>query len=254
MYGQHYNFQSFAPINHFVPVSHPVGLTDNRFLSSIKQRTYSSVWIWIDIETSGLDVTASNFGLLEIAAIVTDNDFTVIDTLHLIINQPESVINASSNWCKERFCSRQYGGNDLFDLCKISTVTQQNAGELLSQFIEKHAVFRNKVSDPRTLVYNEKLNNVEQAANIEQPGRCYRVMLAGSSIYFDRHVLLTLFPNMTSLIGHKTIDTTSLLETVRRLKPDALQFLGPIKNSHRAMIDILESIALMRWFSRDVLG
>jgi oligoribonuclease len=198
---------------------------------------YSAVWVWIDIETSGLDPHAQNFGILEIAAVVTDNDMQHIAELHLIIHHDEHIFSSASAWCKQHFASRLQGGNGLFDLCRSSTIDQVSAGVQLQEFIRKHATPRQRY----------KLDNTTDG---NPQDSIYRVMLAGSSVYFDRQVLLAIYPTLIHYINHKVIDVTSLLETIRRFKPSALRFLQPVKNSHRAMVDILESIALMRWYFR----
>ena len=66
-------------------------------------------WIWIDIETSSLDVAESE--VLEVALMVTDSDLNEHDSLHLVIHHPLNILMLkSSSWCKQRFCAKRYGG------------------------------------------------------------------------------------------------------------------------------------------------
>lgn len=71
-------------------------------------------------------------------------------------------------------------------------------------------------------------------------------MLAGCSVHFDRMVLLQRYPQLKDLIGHKTMDVTSLLEAARRWRPDATLHLPPPSSAHRAMPDTLETIGLAK--------
>jgi oligoribonuclease (3'-5' exoribonuclease) len=256
------------------------GISNPNDMSNIfnYSNSYSAVWIWLDIETSGLDPTSANFGILEIAAVVTDTDLTVIDTFHVIVHQYENVLSSASKWCQEHFCARHFGGNDLFDQCRNSAVTEKHAGEMLRQFIIKHSVSRSKKhfddeNDPkRNLFQTAEFNNNfvdhddHTASSVTSTTKkkinnspanpqtdVYRVMLAGCSVYFDRSVLLHRYPYLGSLVGHKTIDMSSVLEIARRFRPDLLGSLQNPQRSHRALQDVFESLNVMKWFFQNIL-
>lgn len=53
---------------------------------------------WIDLEMTGLD--ENNDKILEVAVVVTDLDFTVLETLHRIVYQPQEVLDNMNDWCK----------------------------------------------------------------------------------------------------------------------------------------------------------
>lgn len=241
-----------------------------------QQPSYSAVWLFCDIETSCLNPLASEFGILEIAAVITNDDLIVIDKLHVIINQPESVLCAASKWCQNHFGSRVIGGNDLFCQCRASGISEKQAGEMLKEFIIKHAAHRLRPVETnfprRTLLkataFGDPLMQLDHSSSVDPqvaPTKLrpppppppqqdtYRVMLAGCSVYFDRHVLLTRYPFLLNYIGHKTIDMTSLLEVARRFRPDLLTTLRAPTGSHRALIDINESINILRWFNTAIL-
>jgi oligoribonuclease (3'-5' exoribonuclease) len=100
---------------------------------------YNALWVFVDLETTNLDPTVSNFGILEIAAGVVDDSMAIIDTFHVVVHQPRHIINGSSRWCKQHFGSRLDGGNDLFSQCEASTISEAEAGNMLHAFILKHA-------------------------------------------------------------------------------------------------------------------
>lgn len=278
MYGGRYN-QQIQPVVPETYYTHQVynPYLQKDYVDSVAQiPDYKAVWIFLDLETSNLNPQSKEFGILEIAAVVTNDDFIVLDNFHVIINQPEAVLMASSKWCLNHFSSRITGGNDLFELCRASTITEQQAGEMLRDFIVKHSAHRMRPSNDtnyvrRNLLVNTGFGDVVQ--NITEPEKVkqeqeqksrpkpppppqqdtYRVMLAGCSVYNDRHVLLTRFPYLSAHIGHKTVDMTSLLEIVRRFRPDLLSMLRCSTGSHRAQVDINESLNVMRWFHSTLL-
>lgn len=234
---------------------------------------YNAQWLWLDLECSGLEPTAANFGILEIAAAITNEDLNIIETFHVVVHQPQHILNTASRWCIGHFGSRSGGGNDLFEQSRASAITEAVAGEMLEAFIVKHAKMRRvKVSDamcvPTTAakrdlfkvstfgdvtLADEEPKPAPRASGGGQQHDFYRVMLAGCSCYFDRAVILARFPNLRKYVAHKIIDTTSVLEIARRWRPDVLQALPPAASGHRALPDVLESIALMVWFMRTVL-
>lgn len=217
---------------------------------------YSSVWLWLDAETTGTCVTSPNFKILEIACCVTDEDLTIIDTLHLIIHHSRDVLNAAPRWCVQHFADRAYGGNDLFAQCEASELTEAEAGKRLEEFIRRHArvKYAEAKETPKGIERRNAFNElgVIDASEETRAPKYFRVMLAGSSVHFDRSVLLSKFPRLRSMLSHKIIDISSLLEMTRRFKPAVLQGLPPPRGVHRAMEDIFESVFLFSWIQRQV--
>lgn len=284
MYGAHYNhYRPVAPATYYtntVLTPQPVQPDYTDSYESIP--TYNAVWIFLDIETSGLNPQSESFGVLEIAAVITNEELIVIDHMHVIVNQSEIVLTAASKWCQQHFSSRMSGGNDLFDQCRASAITEEKAGLMLKDFILKHAAHRLRPAETnyprrhllRSTGFGDPLiqcMDVDTNGSVATPPKkvdvdapkqrvppppqqeTYRVMLAGCSVYFDRHVLLTRFPYLSSYIGHKTIDMTSILEVARRFRPDLLSTLRAPTGSHRALIDINESLNILRWFNSAIM-
>ncbi len=277
MYGRNRGFAA-AESHHPPAFMVPAGVGIPRDLSDVFNAndsvpSYNAVWLYLDLETSGLDPTAPLFGILEIAAVVVDNDFTVVDTFHVIIHQSEEIIGAASRWCAQHFQSRFAGGNDLYDQSRASEITEEAAGIMLRDFIMRHSAARRSwrrdpESERRAALLTEAgaspsgaddrrtavAGAAESDAIPQHPQQSlYRVLLAGCSVYFDRHVLLTRYPYLRAHIAHKTVDLTSVLEIVRKFRPDLLPCLRPPQSHHRALADAFESLNVMRWFHLNVM-
>ncbi|KAG5183081.1 hypothetical protein JKP88DRAFT_273053 [Tribonema minus] len=252
-------------------------------------RRYDAIWLWCDIECTGLDPAAPGFGILEIAAAITGDDLTVQDTFHVVVHQPPRVLAGASRWCAEHFGPRYAGGNDLFEQSKASVISESAAGEMLEAFIVKHAKPRRaraaaaaegpeaacKRSMFKTAEFGDVMEEVvmpegpaTEGAQRQQPQQeaprtnrpkaqqhdVFRVMFAGCSCYFDRGAILARFPNLRKYVAHKTIDVTSVLEITRRWRPDLLRCLPAPQGVHRALPDVLESVCLLRWVMTNLFG
>lgn len=53
---------------------------------------------WLDMEMTGLDANTQQ--ILEIALIVTDIDFNILETFESIVYQPQEVLDNMDEWCK----------------------------------------------------------------------------------------------------------------------------------------------------------
>lgn len=187
------------------------------------RHSYDSVWLWCDLETTHTDTADPGFGILEIAAVVTDHFLNPVDQLHIVVHQDDSILSGCSAWCQKRFAPIEGGGNGLLQMCRSSSIGEADAGQALLQFINKHAAVRS-----------------------EDGQQLYRVMLAGCGVGFDKSVLLHRFPYLENSIGHKMVDMTAIVEVVRRWRRDLV--LPKPMAVHRAMSDVQDAIALCRWF------
>lgn len=227
-----------------------------------KQYDKYNPWIWVDIESSGLDPDTSN--ILEISAIITNSDMEIWDSIHIVIHHPHAILLAnSSSWCKRKFCSASFGGNGLFDACHYSNTSHQEASYMLYNFFEfysSHGVgrgrpeIRNRMFFDRTMdskgEYMGKFDVSQASYASKSPHRL--IMLAGSTVHFDRGFLLRHFPSLKKFLNHKVIDVTSLLETCRRFRPDVLVDLPRPSGHHRARQDIIDSINLYSYIKAHV--
>lgn len=220
-------------------------------------------WIWIDIETSGLDPKRSE--IMEVCIVVTTPDMETWDTLHLIIHHPLSILlTRSSNWCKRHFGSMSYGGNGLFDECNRSNTSYEEAEIKIWHFLEFYSSHPVGTSRPNMNINRryfdtvsgsngDSLGNFDMSSTSYPTRRTHRsAMLAGSTVHFDRGFLIKFFPGLKPFLNHKVIDVTSLLEMAKRFRPDLLEHLGKPNGNHRACQDIFDSINLLKYIKENV--
>lgn len=165
--------------------------------------------VWIDLEMSGLDPKTCQ--ILEIATLVTDADLNIIATgPELIVHQPDSVLAAMDTWCTEH-----HGASGLTAAVKASTVSLADAEAQTLAFLQAHTT---RGASP----------------------------LCGNSIWQDRRFLIAGMPAIDSFLHYRLIDVSTIKELARRWYPDVR---APAKQeSHRALDDIRESVAELRFY------
>jgi hypothetical protein len=55
--------------------------------------------MWVDLEMSGLDWNLDK--ILEVAIVVTDLNFQILDEYHRVVFQPQIILDTMNDWCKE---------------------------------------------------------------------------------------------------------------------------------------------------------
>lgn len=166
--------------------------------------------VWIDLEMTGLNTNTDY--ILEIATIITDADLNVIaQGPVLAVHQPDSVLAAMDDWNR-----RTHGGSGLVERVKASTLTSADAEAQTLQFIQRHV------------------------------GR-HRSPLCGNSICQDRRFLARLMPQLEDWLHYRNLDVSTLKEIARRWKPSVCDSFEK-KNTHKALDDILESIAELKHY------
>lgn len=229
-------------------------------------------WFWIDLETTGLD-TDTNL-ILEIVMVVTDTDLNEIDSMRLVLHHPYSILMArSSAWCRKKFCHRSDGGNGLFEACHFSALSNHEAEYRMWNFFDHYSkdvggrydTTRITSSQPffdRTLGANGAFigsvcdpSSLSMYRQQQHPRRSNhkKCLLAGSTVYFDRTFLLKYFPCLKTFFHYRVVDVSTPLEMVRRWRPDIAVRLPRRNGTHRAYDDILDSIALMKFFKETFL-
>ena len=214
-------------------------------------------WFWCDIETSGLDPYSSM--ILEISVKVTDSELNVLYSLHLILHHPLHIlVSRSSAWCKRAFGSVSFGGNGLFDLCSQSSTSFQEAGSRLGDFFFRHTAQMDgsTIQSAAPIYFQRARFSRSNGPQRFQPVYTRRptAMLCGSSVNFDKLFLLHNFPFLAQYLHWRIIDISSVLEMARRWRPDITPRLPPTSSTHRACIDIDESIALARFFKDELFA
>lgn len=165
---------------------------------------------------TGLDHTRDV--IVEIATIVTDDDLEVVaEGPDLVVHQPEALLAVM-----DPFVVDMHTRSGLLEEIRASSTSLAEAGAATLAFIKEH---------------------VPQAATVP---------LCGNSIGTDRRFLAAYLPEIETYLHYRSIDVSSIKELVRRWYPKVRQ-ARPLKHgTHRALDDIRESIAELRYYREQV--
>ena len=156
--------------------------------------------------------------IVEIATIITDDELEVVaEGPDLIVHQPEEALVHMDD-----FVRNMHTKSGLLTAVRESTVTLDDAGKATLEFIRTH------VPEPRT------------------------VPLCGNSIGTDRRFLDAYLRDIEQHLHYRSVDVSTIKELTKRWYPGALAG-APVKSSmHRALDDIRESIAELRYYRESV--
>ena len=168
--------------------------------------------MWIDCEMTGLDLAKDQ--LVEIAVIVTEADLTELDSGISIIIRPDdlSILEGMDPVVVDMHTS-----SGLLDVIPDG-VSLAEAEEQVLAYVRQH------VPEPR------------------------KAPLAGSSVYVDRGFLSRDMPELDAHLHYRLVDVSSVKEISRRWYPRAYFNSPEKKGNHRALGDIRESIAELRYY------
>ncbi len=165
---------------------------------------------------TGLD--PSRHVIVEIAALITDDDLEIVaEGPDLVIAQPPEALAAMPDIVK-----RMHEHSGLTVAVQASTVSLDDAGQQVLAFLKEHA---------------------------PESGT---VPLCGNSIGTDRRFLAAYLPEINDHLHYRSVDVSTVKELCRRWYPEAFA-AAPVKaGSHRALDDIKESVAELRYY-RDTI-
>ena len=168
--------------------------------------------MWVDCEMTGLDTERDE--LVEIAAIVTEADLTEVDAGISIVIRPADLA--------------------ILDTMDPVVVDMHTASGLLEEIPAGVPV-----AEAEQAVLDYVRGHVPEAR---------KAPLAGSSVYVDRAFLARQMPSLDAHLHYRLVDVSSVKELSRRWYPRAY-FASPEKTgNHRALADIRESIAELRYY------
>ena len=170
----------------------------------------------MDLEMTGLD--PARHVIVEIATLITD------DELEIVAEGPDLVVAATDDElaAMDDVVRDMHTRSGLLPAIQASTITLADAGRQTLEFIRQH------VPEPRT------------------------VPLCGNSIGTDRRFLATQLTEIEEYLHYRSIDVSTIKELSRRWYPEALSGAPSKSGGHRAMDDIKESVAELRYWRTTV--
>jgi oligoribonuclease len=177
--------------------------------------TVSDRLVWIDCEMTGLDTVAD--ALIEVAALVTDSELTVLGSgIDVVIKPPAAALEQMSDVVRA-----MHTASGLLDQLD-SGVDLATAEDAVLEYVQAY------VPTPR------------------------KAPLAGNSVGTDRLFLTRDMPRLEEHLHYRIIDVSSIKELARRWFPRAY-YASPRKGgNHRALADIRESIEELRYYREAV--
>jgi oligoribonuclease len=168
--------------------------------------------VWIDLEMSGLD--PEEHVVVEIAVVITDGRLEQTEEgPDLVVHQVDAALDQM-----EDVVRKMHSDSGLLDAVRSSDVTLAQAEEEVLAFVRRH------VPEPRT------------------------APLAGNSIATDRMFLRRHMPKLEQHLHYRNVDVSTVKELVRRWYPEQFAAAPRKAGDHRALTDILESIAELRYY------
>ena len=171
--------------------------------------------IWIDCEMTGLSLARD--ALVEVAALVTDFELNQLgDGVDVVIRPPDEALEQMDDFVR-----------DMHTTSGLLTELEQgmplaDAEQRVLEYVREH------VPDPR------------------------KAPLGGNTVGTDRGFLARDMPELEQHLHYRVIDVSSIKELARRWYP-RVYFNAPKKSGgHRALADIRESIAELRYYRQAV--
>lgn len=171
--------------------------------------------VWIDLEMTGLDPSYDE--ICEIACIVTDGELNELDEGITLVVKPSDAPLATMD---EVVVAMHHDSGLIHEIPHGTTV--EDAQEKVLAYVMQH------VPEPR------------------------KAPLAGSSVYVDRGFLARYMPQLDAHLHYRLVDVSSVKEITKRWYPRVF-FQTPEKTgNHRALGDIRDSIAELRYYREAV--
>ncbi|OUU73923.1 MAG: oligoribonuclease [Methylococcaceae bacterium TMED69] len=167
--------------------------------------------IWIDLEMTGLNPDQDQ--IIEVAVAITDHHLSeIVEGPNLVIGQPEKLMESMDSWN-----TKQHKKSGLYKKVVQSANSSKGVESEVLQFLEQHCL----------------------------PGVS---PMCGNSICQDRQFLRRWMPELHSYFHYRNLDVSSLKILASLWNPEVPKFKK--KGSHRAIDDVRESIAELRYYRK----
>ena len=165
---------------------------------------------------TGLDPARDH--IVEIASLITDDNLEVVaEGPDLVIATPPPVLDAM-----DPAVQQMHTASGLLAAIAASPTTLEQAGAATLEFLTQH---------------------------LPEPGT---VPLCGNSIGTDRRFLAAWLPDIDRYLHYRSVDVSTIKELARRWYPDAFAAAPKKAGGHRALDDIRESVAELRYYRETV--
>jgi oligoribonuclease len=172
--------------------------------------------VWIDLEMTGLEPETDV--IVEIATIITDGTLNHVEPgPDLLVAAPAAALEQMADVVRQMHTDSGL----LEQLQHVDRTAQEAEAETLA-FVRTH------VPEPAI------------------------APLAGNSVHADRMFLRRYMPTLEAHLHYRNVDVSTLKELARRWRPQLLGQAPAKSERHRALEDINESIAELRFY-RDAL-
>ncbi len=168
-------------------------------------------FVWMDLEMTGLDDKKCD--IIQIATIITDRYLKEIDTLDLVVWQPQSKINNMVPFVK-----KMHTDNGLLNKVKQSPYSVEDAERKTLDMISRHVPYKKGI-------------------------------LAGNSIWQDRRFLRSHMPHLDNFLHYRMLDVSAIKVLSHAWFKDS-KMIPPGNSAHTALEDIRASIDEMRFYQK----
>jgi oligoribonuclease len=175
-----------------------------------------AVLAWMDLEMTGLE--PARHTIVEIATLLTNDD------LEIVAEGPDIVVGVDVEALThmDDVVRSMHTRSGLLKAIGESDVTLDQAARATLDFLREH------IGEQRT------------------------VPLCGNSIGTDRRFLAAWMPEIDAFLHYRSIDVSTVKELVRRWYPETFARVPRKQGSHRALDDIRESVAELRFYRESV--